>query len=452
MVKARAHARATPDLVLASASPRRRELLERVGLALWSCRPTSTRRPAPGERPPTTSAASPAAKCDAHRRRRRAAPRRCRAGRRHHGDRRRPDPRQAGRRGRRPRDAAPAGGPPPRGGDRLPDPPRRPRGRAGGHDGGVLPLAARPPRSTPTSPRGEWRGKAGGYAVQGIAGAFVTELRGSLTNVIGLPLAEVLADLQALRRLPRYPPPAFGAGGVTRAEEIAGDLAARARPHRRGRARGGTRRRVRAACSRSSKKMPADDVRAALAAGQRDFGENYGQELRDKRAGAGRRGPAPALALHRAAAEQQGQVRRRPGRAGPLGGLRRAARRAIDGAAAPRKRAWCRSTSPARRRSAASRPRRCRRCWTRFAALPHVRCEGLMMIPPLATIPRRRARTSRRCARCATRGGPRAAQRGAGELSMGMSHDLEVAIAEGATLVRVGTAIFGPRAADRRED
>jgi uncharacterized pyridoxal phosphate-containing UPF0001 family protein len=32
-----------------------------------------------------------------------------------------------------------------------------------------------------------------------------------------------------------------------------------------------------------------------------------------------------------------------------------------------------------------------------------------------------------------------------GELSMGMSHDFEVAIAEGATMVRVGTAIFGRR-------
>jgi uncharacterized pyridoxal phosphate-containing UPF0001 family protein len=31
------------------------------------------------------------------------------------------------------------------------------------------------------------------------------------------------------------------------------------------------------------------------------------------------------------------------------------------------------------------------------------------------------------------------------ELSMGMSHDFEVAIEEGATIVRVGTAIFGPR-------
>jgi uncharacterized pyridoxal phosphate-containing UPF0001 family protein len=33
----------------------------------------------------------------------------------------------------------------------------------------------------------------------------------------------------------------------------------------------------------------------------------------------------------------------------------------------------------------------------------------------------------------------------AGELSMGMSHDFETAIEEGATLVRVGTAIFGAR-------
>jgi len=31
------------------------------------------------------------------------------------------------------------------------------------------------------------------------------------------------------------------------------------------------------------------------------------------------------------------------------------------------------------------------------------------------------------------------------ELSMGMTHDFEVAIEEGATMVRIGTAIFGPR-------
>jgi len=40
---------------------------------------------------------------------------------------------------------------------------------------------------------GEWRGKAGGYAVQGIAGSFVVKLVGSYTNVVGLPLYETTA-------------------------------------------------------------------------------------------------------------------------------------------------------------------------------------------------------------------------------------------------------------------
>lgn len=38
---------------------------------------------------------------------------------------------------------------------------------------------------------GQWRGKAGAYAIQGIAGAFVQKLVGSYTNVVGLPLYEV---------------------------------------------------------------------------------------------------------------------------------------------------------------------------------------------------------------------------------------------------------------------
>jgi len=57
---------------------------------------------------------------------------------------------------------------------------------------------------------GEWRGKAGAYAIQGIAGCFVTDVRGSFTNVVGLPVAEVIADLRALEALPSYPPLAFG--------------------------------------------------------------------------------------------------------------------------------------------------------------------------------------------------------------------------------------------------
>lgn len=42
---------------------------------------------------------------------------------------------------------------------------------------------------------GEWRGKAGGYAIQGIAGSFVVKLSGSYTGVVGLPLAETVALL-----------------------------------------------------------------------------------------------------------------------------------------------------------------------------------------------------------------------------------------------------------------
>jgi len=40
---------------------------------------------------------------------------------------------------------------------------------------------------------GEWRGKAGGYAIQGIAGSFVVKLIGSYTNVVGLPLYEAIS-------------------------------------------------------------------------------------------------------------------------------------------------------------------------------------------------------------------------------------------------------------------
>ncbi|WP_353642471.1 Maf-like protein [Mesorhizobium sp. WSM2239] len=44
---------------------------------------------------------------------------------------------------------------------------------------------------------GEWRGKAGGYAVQGLAGTFVVKLVGSYTNVVGLPLYETVGLLTA---------------------------------------------------------------------------------------------------------------------------------------------------------------------------------------------------------------------------------------------------------------
>lgn len=41
----------------------------------------------------------------------------------------------------------------------------------------------------------EWRGKAGGYAIQGLAGCFIYKISGSYTNVVGLPLTEVVSML-----------------------------------------------------------------------------------------------------------------------------------------------------------------------------------------------------------------------------------------------------------------
>ena len=44
----------------------------------------------------------------------------------------------------------------------------------------------------------EWRGKAGGYAIQGLAAAFIPWINGSYPNVVGLPIAEVWTMLQGL--------------------------------------------------------------------------------------------------------------------------------------------------------------------------------------------------------------------------------------------------------------
>jgi len=78
--------------------------------------------------------------------------------------------------------------------------------------------------------------------------------------------------------------------------------------------------------------------------------------------------------------------------------------------------------------------------------LPGLRVEGLMLLPPLFEESEQARPFFRRLARLRDE----ALAKGLlaeGRLSMGMSHDFEVAIEEGATLVRVGTAIFGERAA-----
>ena len=44
---------------------------------------------------------------------------------------------------------------------------------------------------------GEWQGKAGGYGIQGLAGAFIPWISGSFTGIMGLPVAETATLLQA---------------------------------------------------------------------------------------------------------------------------------------------------------------------------------------------------------------------------------------------------------------
>ena len=76
-------------------------------------------------------------------------------------------------------------------------------------------------------------------------------------------------------------------------------------------------------------------------------------------------------------------------------------------------------------------------------SLPFLAIEGLMVIPPFLPDPEQIRPYFRRLRNLqdalAREGFPLA------ELSMGMTHDFEVAIQEGATMVRIGTAIFGPR-------
>lgn len=50
---------------------------------------------------------------------------------------------------------------------------------------------------------GDWRGKAGGYAIQGAAAAFIPWIQGSFSAVVGLPLAETAAMLAAIGILPK---------------------------------------------------------------------------------------------------------------------------------------------------------------------------------------------------------------------------------------------------------
>jgi PLP dependent protein len=239
---------------------------------------------------------------------------------------------------------------------------------------------------------------------------------------------------------------------VSRAEDIAHNLAqVRARIARAEAGAGRPPGSVRLVAV--SKTMPATDVRAAVAAGQQDFGENYAQELRDKRAEleaeAGARprwhhiGPLQSNKVKYVAGKVAlvhtldarallDEMERRLAGAGPEAGSVQDCLVQVNVAREPQKRGVPPEAVPA--------------LLDHFAACPHLRCVGLMVIPPLDDDPEAARPHFRALAGLREReAGVTRAHVQLRELSMGMSHDLEVAVAEGATLVRVGTAIFGPR-------
>ena len=120
---------------------------------------------------------------------------------------------------------------------------------------------------------GEWRGKAGGYAIQGLAGAFVVRLVGSYANVVGLPLAETDGSARG-RRLLSSPamgrePAQMNANDNTPPERTESEANKRAAPARTAasRATSATTRSARAAaptsiCTAGSKAATPSPARA----------------------------------------------------------------------------------------------------------------------------------------------------------------------------------------------
>jgi pyridoxal phosphate enzyme (YggS family) len=226
---------------------------------------------------------------------------------------------------------------------------------------------------------------------------------------------------------------------VTRAEQIATNLAeVQARIDAAARAAGRAPASIRLLAV--SKKMPADDVRAAIAAGQRAFGENYAQELRDKSALLAADATPPEW--HFIGPLQSNKVKYVAGRAALVHSVDSAALlEAFEARGAPQ--ACLIQVNVAGEASKKGLPpAELPALLDRFATMKHVRCEGLMLIPPRGDARPHFAALRVLRDREAALPRPNVDLR---ELSMGMTEDLEVAVAEGATIVRVGTAIFGPR-------
>jgi pyridoxal phosphate enzyme (YggS family) len=193
-----------------------------------------------------------------------------------------------------------------------------------------------------------------------------------------------------------------------------------------------------------SKRQPLSAIEAAAAAGLEDFGENYAQELQGKQAAR----PGAPWRWHFIGALQHNKVRLVVGCALVHTVDRERLLPALESHAAALGRVQdvlVQVNVAGEEGKAGIAPAALPGLLDRFAELPHVRCRGLMLIPPAAEP--EATRTHFRALRRLAEEQAHHARPGVElcELSMGMSADYEVAIEEGATLVRVGTAIFGER-------
>jgi pyridoxal phosphate enzyme (YggS family) len=185
-----------------------------------------------------------------------------------------------------------------------------------------------------------------------------------------------------------------------------------------------------------SKTQPPEAIREAYAAGQRHFGENYAQEWREK---ADALADLPELVWHFIGGLQTNKVKYLAGRVGYVHTLDReelarelSKRFAQKGAVA---RVLLEVNVGAEASKAGCAPEAVPHLAALVRGLPALELVGLMCIPPAGEDPRphfARLRALRDAV-------------GVRELSMGMSADWPVAVEEGSTFVRVGSAIFGPR-------
>ena len=195
------------------------------------------------------------------------------------------------------------------------------------------------------------------------------------------------------------------------------------------------------------KTRDVDAIAAAAAAGQREFGESRAQELRDKLAAA--EGVLPSgIRWHFVGRLQRNKVKYVAGRCALIHSVDRwpIAQAIADRAEPPAAPGETRQPvlaqvnvddDPAK---AGVPPDAVAAFVDRLAALEGVRCIGLMTVPALDADPAPAFDRLRRLRDEVQRAHPDVT-----ELSMGMSRDFETAIAEGATIVRIGEAIFGPR-------